>query len=162
MAVRIRLRRMGAKKRPFYRVVVADSRSPRDGRFLDTIGTYDPVSDPAKIELDRGKALKWLSEGAEPTDSARSILSQVGVWAEHRTGVAPDPAETRVARAAAPLTSRPEIKSPPPKREPKVEPVEDEPTEGEPAPTRSPDVGEGAEAAAVREPDTGTGAGGDR
>ena len=160
MAVRIRLRRMGAKKRPFYRVVVADSRSPRDGRFLDTIGTYDPVSDPAKIELDRGKALKWLSEGAEPTDSARSILSQVGVWAEHRTGVAPDPAETRVARAAAPLTSRPEIRSEPPKPK-KTEPVEDAPPpeEGEGA-EREPDTG-GTEAEAAREPDTGTGAGGD-
>ncbi|MFN2421963.1 MAG: 30S ribosomal protein S16, partial [Gemmatimonadota bacterium] len=75
MAVRIRLRRMGAKKRPFYRVVVADSRSPRDGRFLDTIGWYDPLAQPAKIQIDASKALQWLADGAEPTDSARSVLT---------------------------------------------------------------------------------------
>ena len=83
MAVRIRLRRMGAKKKPFYRVVVADSRSPRDGRFLDTIGWYDPISNPARIEINQEKAMKWLADGAEPTDSARSVLSAAGVL---RTG----------------------------------------------------------------------------
>ena len=82
MSVRIRLRRMGAKKQPFYRVVVADSRSPRDGRFLDTIGTYNPRSEPAAIQIDREKALRWLEEGATPTDSARSLLSQAGIWQE--------------------------------------------------------------------------------
>lgn len=84
MSVRIRLRRMGAKKQPFYRVVVADSRSPRDGRFLDTIGTYDPRTEPAAIDIDRAKTLKWLAEGAMPTDSARSLLSQAGIWQEFR------------------------------------------------------------------------------
>lgn len=84
MSVRIRLRRMGAKKQPFYRVVVADSRSPRDGRFLDTLGTYDPRADAAAIALDREKALRWLNEGAMPTDSARALLSQVGIWQEFR------------------------------------------------------------------------------
>jgi len=79
MAVRIRLRRMGAKKKPFYRVVVADSRSPRDGRFLDTIGWYDPVSNPVRFEIDADKAMRWLADGAEPTDSARSVLSQAGL-----------------------------------------------------------------------------------
>lgn len=91
MAVRIRLRRMGAKRQPFYRVVVADSRSPRDGRFLDTIGTYDPRTEPVRIEIDRQKALEWLEKGALPTDSARSLLSKAGVWREFRTGVAPAP-----------------------------------------------------------------------
>lgn len=86
MAVRIRLRRMGAKKQAFYRVVVADSRSPRDGRFLDTIGTYNPRTEPAEIRIDREKALAWLEKGAEPTDSARSLLSKAGIWQRFRTG----------------------------------------------------------------------------
>lgn len=86
MAVRIRLRRMGARKQPVYRVVVADSRSPRDGRFLDTIGTYNPRTEPVQIRIDRDKALAWLEKGAEPTDSARSLLSQVGIWQRFRTG----------------------------------------------------------------------------
>ncbi|HUP01378.1 MAG TPA: 30S ribosomal protein S16 [Gemmatimonadota bacterium] len=89
MAVRIRLRRMGAKRQPFFRVVVADSRSPRDGRFLDTIGTYDPRAEPAAIRIDREKALEWLRNGAEPTDSARSLLSQAGIWQSFR-GAAPE------------------------------------------------------------------------
>ena len=98
MSVRIRLRRMGAKKQPFYRVVVADSRSPRDGRFLDTIGTYDPRKEPVAIDIDREKTLKWLADGAMPTDSARSLLSQAGIWQEFRghggvpMGSAPAPA----------------------------------------------------------------------
>lgn len=86
MSVRIRLRRMGARKQPFYRVVVADSRSPRDGRFLDTIGTYNPRTEPAEIRIDREKALAWLESGAEPTDTARSLLSRVGIWQRFRTG----------------------------------------------------------------------------
>ena len=86
MAVRIRLRRMGTKKKPQYRVVVADSRSPRDGRFLDTIGTYNPRLDPAEINIDRDKALEWLESGAEPSDTARSLLSKVGVWQRFKTG----------------------------------------------------------------------------
>jgi small subunit ribosomal protein S16 len=82
---------MGAKKQPFYRVVVADSRSPRDGRFLDTIGTYDPRAVPVAIDLDRAKTLKWLNEGALPTDSARSLLSQAGIWQEFRGHVTTPP-----------------------------------------------------------------------
>ena len=85
MSVRIRLRRMGARKQPFYRVVVADSRSPRDGRFLDTIGTYNPRTEPAEIRIDREKALAWLEKGAEPTDTARSLLSRVGIWQRFRS-----------------------------------------------------------------------------
>jgi small subunit ribosomal protein S16 len=91
MAVRIRLRRMGAKKKPFYRVVVADSRSPRDGRFLDTIGWYDPVSNPVRLEIDADKAKRWLADGAMPTDSARSVLSQAGLMG--RRGGTPGAAE---------------------------------------------------------------------
>jgi small subunit ribosomal protein S16 len=77
--VKIRLRRMGRKNRPFYRVVVADSRSPRDGKFIDIIGHYDPLTDPATISVDGEKALKWLKDGAQPTDTVRSLLSKLGI-----------------------------------------------------------------------------------
>lgn len=70
---------MGAKKRPFYRVVVADSRAPRDGKFLDEIGYYDPTKDPAVIHIDEVKAMRWISNGAQPTDTARSLLRKTGV-----------------------------------------------------------------------------------
>ena len=74
MAVKIRLRRMGAKKAPFYRVVVADSRAPRDGRFIEEIGYYNPLTDPADIKIDAEKAQAWLQKGAQPTDTVRSLL----------------------------------------------------------------------------------------
>ena len=79
MAVKIRLRRMGAKKAPFYRIVVADSRYPRDGRFIEEIGYYNPVTDPADIKIDAEKAKKWISNGAQPTDTVRGILKKNGV-----------------------------------------------------------------------------------
>lgn len=79
MAVKIRLRRMGAKKAPFYRVVVADSRAPRDGRFIETIGNYDPTVKPAQIKMDEEKALEWLAKGAQPTDTVRDLFSTVGI-----------------------------------------------------------------------------------
>ena len=77
--VRIRLRRMGAKKRPFYRIVVADQRSPRDGRFIENIGYYDPNLDPPEVKLDNEKAQEWMRKGAIPTDTARAILKKQGV-----------------------------------------------------------------------------------
>ena len=77
--VKIRLKRMGAHKRPFYRVVVADSRTPRDGRFIEEIGTYNPLKDPAEIKIDAEKAKKWLSNGAQPTDTVKTILKNNGV-----------------------------------------------------------------------------------
>ena len=77
--VKLRLKRMGAKKAPFYRVVAADSRSPRDGRDIDTIGTYNPTKNPAIIELDEQKALDWLNKGAIPSDTVRTILTSKGV-----------------------------------------------------------------------------------
>lgn len=79
MAVKIRLKRMGAKKAPFYRIVVADSRSPRDGKFIENIGTYNPLTTPAEIKVDEELALKWLSNGAIPTDTVKNILSKSGV-----------------------------------------------------------------------------------
>ena len=76
MAVKIRLRRMGAKKAPFYRVVVADSRYPRDGRFIEEIGYYDPTKDPAVIKIDGEKAKKWIANEAQPTDTVKAILKK--------------------------------------------------------------------------------------
>jgi small subunit ribosomal protein S16 len=79
MAVKLRLKRMGAKKRPFYRIVAADSRSPRDGRSIETVGTYNPISEPAEIKIDKEKALKWLQNGAEPTGTVRDLLKKEGI-----------------------------------------------------------------------------------
>lgn len=76
MAVKIRLRRMGKKKEPFYRVVVADSRSPRDGRFIEEIGYYDPMTDPATVKIDADKAKAWLANGAQPTETVKSLLKK--------------------------------------------------------------------------------------
>jgi len=76
MAVKIRLRRMGAKKAPFYRVVVADSRYPRDGRFIEEIGYYDPTKEPSVVKIDGEKVKKWLQNGAQPTDTVRSLLKK--------------------------------------------------------------------------------------
>ncbi len=79
MAVKMRLRRMGAKKAPFYRIVVADSRYPRDGRFIEEIGYYNPVSEPVQVKIDAEKAKKWLANGAQPTDTVKSLLKKNGV-----------------------------------------------------------------------------------
>ncbi len=79
MAVKIRLRRMGAKKAPFYRIVVADSRYPRDGRFIEEIGYYNPMTNPADIKLDSEKAKQWIANGAQPTDTVKYILKNNGV-----------------------------------------------------------------------------------
>jgi len=76
MAVKIRLKRIGAKKTPFYRVVVADERSPRDGKFIEEIGYYNPLTDPADIKIDREKATKWIANGAQPTDTVRALLKK--------------------------------------------------------------------------------------
>ena len=81
--VKIRLRRMGAKKRPFYRLVVAESRSPRDGRFIEQLGYYDTLTDPATISIDEEKVFKWLSQGAQPSDAARILLRREGVLERH-------------------------------------------------------------------------------
>lgn len=79
MAVKIRLKRMGAKKSPFYRIVVADSRSPRDGRFIESVGTYNPVAQPAVVELNEELVLKWLKDGAKPSDTVRNLFSKQGI-----------------------------------------------------------------------------------
>ena len=83
MAVKLRLKRMGSKQKPFYRIVAADARSPRDGRFIETVGTYNPIRKPAEVTIDEEKALKWLNNGAIPTDTVRSILSKEGIMAKY-------------------------------------------------------------------------------
>ncbi|MDO4563647.1 MAG: 30S ribosomal protein S16 [Clostridia bacterium] len=79
MAVKIRLRRMGAKKTPFYRVVVADSRYPRDGRFIEEVGTYDPLANPSKVTFDADKIKQWIANGAQPTDTVKALLKKNGI-----------------------------------------------------------------------------------
>ena len=79
MAVKMRLRRIGAKKAPFYRVIVADSRSPRDGRVIEEIGTYNPLTDPVEIKIDAEKAKKWISNGAQPTETVKALLKKSGI-----------------------------------------------------------------------------------
>lgn len=80
MSVKIRLRRMGAKKHPFYRIVVANSTNARDGRFIETIGHYDPCTEPPVVKLDEEKAIRWLSNGAQPTDITRALLKKEGIF----------------------------------------------------------------------------------
>ena len=80
MTTRIRLRRLGAKGRPFYRVVVADQRSAREGRFIENIGRYHPLDDPSRIEIDEARALHWLRIGAQPSDTVRTLMTKVGIW----------------------------------------------------------------------------------
>lgn len=91
MAVKLRLKRMGSKQKPFYRVVAADSRSPRDGRFIETVGTYNPIKNPAEINIDEEKALKWLNNGAIPTDTVKNLFTKAGINAKY--------AESKVKKA---------------------------------------------------------------
>ena len=83
MAVKIRLKRMGAKKAPFYRIVVADSRSPRDGKIIEQVGTYNPLIEPAEVKVDSDLTIKWLQNGAIPTDTVKNILSKAGVMEKY-------------------------------------------------------------------------------
>ena len=144
--VKIRLMRMGAKKRPFFRVVVADSRSPRDGRFIENIGKYHPLEDPSLIEIDADRALHWLSNGAQPTEAVTQLLRIQGVWAKFAGAEAPPGkagARTEAARrAAAAATPPPEAPAaeaaaapapaPAPAAAPADEPVEESASEAAP------------------------------
>ena len=82
MAVKLRLNRMGSKQKPFYRIVAADSRSPRDGRFIETVGTYNPIVKENNVTVDEEKVAKWISNGAQPTDTVKSLLTKNGVWSK--------------------------------------------------------------------------------
>ncbi|KRN75020.1 rpsP protein [Weissella kandleri] len=83
MAVKIRLKRMGSKKRPFYRVVIADSRSPRDGRFIENVGTYNPLVEPAEVKLNEESIMNWLNNGAQPSDTVKNLLSDAGIMKKY-------------------------------------------------------------------------------
>jgi small subunit ribosomal protein S16 len=101
MTTRIRLRRMGSNKRPFFRVVVADQRSPRDGRFIENIGKYHPLDDPSVIEIDQSRALHWLRVGAQPSDQVRNLMKKVGIWEEfvkERPSADSGPAKERTSK----------------------------------------------------------------
>jgi small subunit ribosomal protein S16 len=150
--VKIRLMRMGAKKRPFFRVVVADSRSPRDGRFIENIGRYHPLSDPSVIEIDEERALHWLGVGAQPTDSVRNLLDKAGIWTKFSSAPLEKPkvgARTVAARASAaeaaakgpagpePAAAPPVTTKPAGEEAPHGEPAGEEAPPGEPAPVES-------------------------
>ncbi|MEA2555518.1 MAG: small subunit ribosomal protein [Actinomycetota bacterium] len=138
MATRIRLRRMGANKRPFYRVVVADQRSPRDGRFIENIGKYHPLEDPSLIEIDEARALHWLLVGAQPSDQVRNLMVKIGIW-DKFVAERPEAAKLVKQRAAADDTpklskkaaakaaeAKAEAAKPAPEPEPVVETAEPE------------------------------------
>jgi small subunit ribosomal protein S16 len=128
LSVKIRLRRMGAKGKPFYRVVVADSRSPRDGRFIELLGHYEPRTDPPTIKLDEEKTLRWLNQGAQPTDTAGALLKKQGIMQKFLAAkpekikapakaAKPAPLEVEAVEAAPVETApEPEKKKPAPKK----------------------------------------------
>lgn len=100
MAVRLRLMRMGKKKQPTYRVVAADSRAPRDGRFIEIVGTYNPRSEPSEINIDTAKAVRWLREGAQPSDRVRKLLDVTGAWEAFQSGASVEDLEAKAAAEA--------------------------------------------------------------
>ncbi|MEX0984332.1 MAG: 30S ribosomal protein S16 [Actinomycetota bacterium] len=148
MATRIRLRRMGAKKRPFYRVVVADQRAPRDGRFIEIIGRYHPLNDPSVIEIDEDRAMHWLRVGAQPSSQVRNLMSKIGIWdrfVAERPGAATSAKPERpskeklskkaLAKAAEPAKPAEASPAPPASTVPEVAPApvpEEEPVEASP------------------------------
>jgi small subunit ribosomal protein S16 len=136
MAVKIRLMRMGKKKQPTYRVVVADGRSPRDGRFIEVIGRYDPRQEPSIVEIDNDKALDWLHKGAQPTDPVRKLLEISGAWSRYKV------AKGQIHTVAS--------KPVPPKEAAETPQVAAEPEKTEPVPEPAPEAVSGAEDAAVK------------
>ena len=123
MGVRIRLARHGKKKAPFYRLIVADSRSPRDGRFIEMLGTYNPMTDPAEVKVDEDRAMHWLKQGAIPSDTARALLRKVGVWDRFNEGrpgkdkYAAMKGQTKPAAAPAAAPEAPEVVEAPAEQE---------------------------------------------
>ena len=143
MAVKLRLMRMGKKKQPTYRIVAADARSPRDGRFIEIVGTYDPRHDPSRIEVDNDRAVHWLRHGAQPTERVQKLLSISGAW-ESFTGEAPPPPpapkpkpekkEAEAPAAEAPVAEEASVEEAPVAEEPAAEePVAEEAPAEEPA-----------------------------
>lgn len=115
MSVKIRLRRIGAKKHPFYRLVVADTRSPRDGKFIEILGTYDPMTEPVKLNLDEEKIKAWLQKGARPSDTARAFLIGRGILPKESAKKRPTkPSKAEAAAAAAASAATAEASAPAP------------------------------------------------
>ena len=140
MAVKLRLVRMGKKKQPTYRVVAADSRSPRNGRFIEIVGTYQPRQDPSVINIDNEKAVAWLKQGAQPTERVEKLLKISGAWEEF-TGVAPDippvPDPTPQKGYTPPSPPKPKAAPEPPAAEASAEPASGEPTDENEAPAEA-------------------------
>jgi small subunit ribosomal protein S16 len=134
MTTRIRLRRMGSNKRPFFRVVVADQRSPRDGRFIENIGKYHPLDDPSVIEIDQDRALHWLRVGAQPSDQVRNLMQKIGIWEEfvkERPSAALEPVKERLQKPK--LSKKAKQRAEAVAAEPERDPVEAvPPTDAEP------------------------------
>ena len=107
MSVKIRLRRIGAKKHPFYRLVVADTRSPRDGKFIEILGTYDPMTDPVKLVIDEEKVKSWLQKGARPSDTARAFLIGQGLLPKESARKRPTKPAKPAAAATEPAAAEP-------------------------------------------------------
>jgi small subunit ribosomal protein S16 len=134
MAVKMRLRREGKKKQPFYRIVVADARSPRDGRFIEDIGFYQPLHDPSTIQIDRERALYWLRNGVQPSEAVANLLRIQGIWGEFRPndrrGLSQAQQAAKDAAAQGePPTTRPQPKQAAPKPAPATSPLEEAPAE---------------------------------
>ena len=154
MATRIRLRRMGANKRPFYRVVLADQRSPRNGRFIENIGKYHPLEDPSLIEIDEDRALHWLRVGAQPSDQVRNLMVKVGIWDRFvqerpaaaklvkapRMDRADEPKLSKKAQAKAAAEAEAAAAPAPEPEEPVEAPVDTEPGVGDPVETAAPEA----------------------
>jgi small subunit ribosomal protein S16 len=128
MTTRIRLRRMGSNKRPFFRVVVADQRSPRDGRFIENIGKYHPLDDPSVIEIDQDRALHWLRVGAQPSNQVRNLMQKIGIWEEfvkERPSAALEPAKERTEKPK--LSKKAKQRAEAAAAEPELAPTEEAP-----------------------------------
>jgi small subunit ribosomal protein S16 len=152
MTTRIRLRRMGSNKRPFFRVVVADQRSPRDGRFIENIGKYHPLEDPSVIEIDQDRALHWLRVGAQPSNQVRNLMNKIGIWDEfvkERPSAALGPAKERPEKPK--LSKKAKLKAEAAASEPETPPVVEAPAESEPEITQT-DAAEAVEAVADASP----------
>jgi small subunit ribosomal protein S16 len=149
MTTRIRLRRMGSNKRPFFRVVVADQRSPRDGRFIENIGKYHPLEDPSVIEIDQERALHWLRVGAQPSNQVRNLMNKIGIWDEfvkERPSAALEPAKERPEKPK--LSKKAKQKAEAAASEPETPAVVEAPAEAE-AEIVEPDIAEADAAEAV-------------
>ena len=151
MTTRIRLRRMGSNKRPFFRVVVADQRSPRDGRFIENIGKYHPLDDPSVIEIDQDRALHWLRVGAQPSDQVRNLMRKTGIWDEfvkERPSAAPAAPKQRPDKPK--VSKKAKEKAEAAATEPETPPApEPEAPPAEPAAAEEPAVAEASAAEAV-------------